>query len=195
MQTFSVDGFDGASITNIARLYRVSPPLIHYYFRSKDDLWRAAMDQGIGDMVQNLRQICEELVESDIVTRLKFFVRRYIALVAEKPAVFRVIVRETDKQSPRLTWLAHHYMTPLYALLAGLVEEAQKANRVKAIAPPYHVAQIITGACYHLLASRNRVLEAYGVDVTSSEILETHGNAVIDILFNGMLVDAKTERQ
>jgi TetR/AcrR family transcriptional regulator len=190
LQTFSLYGFDGASITNIARLHRVSPPLIHYYFKTKDELWRAAMDQGIGDMVQNLRQICDELVETDIVARLKFFIRRYIALVAEKPAVFRVIIRETDMPSPRLTWLAQHYMTPLYTLVTGLVDEAQKAGRLKSVAPPYHMAQIITGACYHFLSSRNRILESYGVDVTTREILERHGNAVIDILFTGMLIEA-----
>jgi TetR/AcrR family transcriptional regulator len=190
LQTFSLHGFEGASITSIARLHRVSPPLIHYYFKSKDELWRAAMDQGIGDMVQNLQAICDELVESDSIARLKFFIRRYIGIVIEKPAVFRVIVRESDTPNPRLTWLAHHYMTPLYTLVTGLVDQAQKAGRLKSVAPPYHMAQIITGAAYHFLASRNRVLESYGVDVNTREVREMHANAVIDILFNGMLTSA-----
>jgi TetR/AcrR family transcriptional regulator len=190
LQTFSLHGFEGTSVTGIARVHRVSPPLIHYYFKSKDELWRAAMDQGIGDMVRNLEQVCQELVESDCIARLKFFIRRYIAIVAERPAVFRVIVRESDTPNPRLTWLAHHYMTPLYTLVTGLVDQAQKEGRLKAIVPPYHMAQIITGACYHFLASRNRMLETYGIDVNTREIRELHSNAVIDLLFNGMLVTA-----
>jgi len=187
LETFSLHGFEGTSITSIARRHRVSPPLIHYYFKSKDELWRAAMDQGIGDMVRNLQEICGELVEADCIARLKFFIRRYIALVAERPAVFRVIARESDTPSPRLTWLAHHYMTPLYQLITGLVESAQEAGRIKSMVPPYHVAQIITGAAYHFLASRNRLLEAYGVDVNTRDAREQHSNAVVDILFNGML--------
>jgi TetR/AcrR family transcriptional regulator len=190
LQTFSLYGYEGASLTSIARLHRVSPPLIHYYFKSKEELWRAAMDQGIGDMVTNLQEVCAELVEADSVARLKFFIRRYTALVAERPAVFRVIVRESDMPNPRLTWLAHHYMTPMFKLIAGLVEEAQKAGRLKSIVPPYHMAQIITGASYHFLASRNRLLETYGVDVNTREIRERHSNAVIDILFTGMLTSA-----
>jgi TetR/AcrR family transcriptional regulator len=187
LESFSQFGFDGTSITGIARSHRVSPPLIHYYFKSKDELWRAAMDQGIGDMVRNIEAICGEMIESDSIARLKFFIRRFIAIVAEKPAVFRVIVRESDMPSPRLTWLAQHYMTPLYTLVTGLVEEAQKSGKLKSIVPPYHMAQIITGACYHFLSSRNRLLVAYGVDVNIWEIRERHANAVIDILFNGML--------
>lgn len=188
LETFSLHGFEGTSITSIARRHRVSPPLIHYYFKSKDELWRAAMDQGIGDMVRNLQEICNELVEADCIARLKFFIRRYIALVVDRPAVFRVIARESDTPSPRLTWLAHHYMTPLYQLITGLVESAQKAGRVKSIVPPYHMAQIITGAAYHFLASRNRLLEAYGIDVNTRDEREQHSNAVVDILFNGMLL-------
>jgi TetR/AcrR family transcriptional regulator len=187
LQTFSLYGFEGTSITSIARLHRVSPPLIHYYFKNKDELWRAAMDQGLGDMVRNLQQICAELVESDCIARLKFFIRRYVTIVADKPAVFRVIVRESDTPNPRLTWLSHHYMTPLYTLVTSLIEDAQKTGRLKSVAPPYHMAQIITGACYHFLASRNRMLEAFGIDVNTREIRELHGNAVIEILFNGML--------
>jgi TetR/AcrR family transcriptional regulator len=190
LQTFSLYGFDGASITRIARLHRVSPPLIHYYFANKDELWRAAMDHGIGAMVSDLEEICKEMVEADCIARLKFFIRRYLGMVTERRAVFRVIVRESDMPSPRLTWLAHHYMTPLYKLIAGLIEEAQTAGRLKAVAPPYHMAQIITGACYHFLASRNRLLETYGIDVDTREIRELHSNAVLEILFSGMLTPA-----
>jgi TetR/AcrR family transcriptional regulator len=187
LESFSQFGFDGTSITSVARSHRVSPPLIHYYFKSKDELWRAAMDQGIGDMVRNIEAICGEMIESDSIARLKFFIRRFVAIVAERPAVFRVIVRESDTPSPRLTWLAQHYMTPLYTLVTGLVEEGQKSGKLKSIVPPYHLAQIITGACYHFLSSRNRLLVAYGVDVNIWEVRERHANAVIDILFTGML--------
>jgi hypothetical protein len=124
---------------------------------------------------------------------LKFFIRRYLGIVAERPAVFRVIVRESDMPSPRLTWLAHHYMTPLYRLITGLIEQAQAAGRLKTVAPPYHMAQIITGACYHFLASRNRMLETYGIEVNTREIRELHSNAVIDILFTGMLTPNPTD--
>jgi hypothetical protein len=82
----------------------------------------------------------------------------------------------------------------MFKLIAGLVEEAQKAGQLKSIVPPYHMAQIITGASYHFLASRNRVLETYGVDVNTREIRERHSNAVIDILFTGMLTPAARQR-
>jgi TetR/AcrR family transcriptional regulator len=187
LQSFSQNGFEGTSMTQVARIHRVSPPLVHYYFKTKDELWRAAMDQGIGDMVTDLQDVVGQLVEMDCIARLKFFIRRYVAVVIDRPAVFRIIVRESDTPGPRLTWLSHHYLTPFYQLLIKLLEEGQQSGRIKKLAPPYHMAQIITGAAYHFLASRNRVMETYGVDVNTREVRELHTNAVIEMLFAGML--------
>jgi AcrR family transcriptional regulator len=187
LTTFSLQGFGGASIADIARLHRVSPALIHYYFRDKEDLWRAALAHGIGDVLRNLNETMADLTEFDSVSRLKFFIRRYIAIIAEQPEIFRVIVRESEIRSPRLTWLSKRYLAPLYSLFTDLVEAAQADGKIKSMVPPYHLSQIIAGACYQFIASRNRMLEAYGVDVLSKEVRDQHTNAVLEILFNGML--------
>jgi TetR/AcrR family transcriptional regulator len=190
LKTFSVHGFEGASIADIASHYAVSPALIHYYFASKEELWRSALEYGIGDVLHNLQDTMRDLTEIDSVGRLKFFIRRYVAILAERPEVFLVIIRESDTRGPRLTWLSKQYLAPLYSLFTNLVEKAQQEGRVKSNIPSYHLSQIIAGASWQFIASRNRMLETYGVDVLKKEERERHANAVIDILFNGMLVDA-----
>jgi AcrR family transcriptional regulator len=187
LKTFSLHGFEGASIADIARSHDVSPALIHYYFANKEELWRSALDYGIGDVLLNLGETMGDLAEVDSVGRLKFFIRRYIAIVAERPEVFRVIIRDSETRGPRLTWLSKKHLTPLYSLFTNLVEAAQAEGKIKAVVPPYHLSQIIAGACYHFIASRNRMLEAYGVDVASKEIRDRHANAVLEVLFAGML--------
>lgn len=190
LKTFSLHGFGGASIADIARLYPVSPALIHYYFGNKEELWRSALDYGIGDVVRNLNETMNDLTEFDSVSRLKFFIRRYIAIVAERPEVFRVIIRESEARGPRLTWLSKKYLAPLYGLFTSLVEAAQADGKIKAMVPPYHLSQIIAGASYQFIASRNRMLEAYGIDVLTKEVRDRHANAVLDVLFAGMLTDS-----
>jgi TetR/AcrR family transcriptional regulator len=191
LKTFSIHGFAGASIADIAREHPVSTALIHYYFSTKEELWRAALEHGIGDVLHNLEETIRDLTEIDSVARLKFFIRRYIAIVADRPEVFQVIIRESDTRGPRLTWLSKHYLTPLYSLFTQLVEAAQAEGKIKTIVPSYHLSQIIAGASYQFLASRNRMLETYGVDVLTKEEREVHTNAVLDILFTGMLTDSQ----
>jgi AcrR family transcriptional regulator len=189
LKTFSLHGFGGASIADIARQHPVSPTLIHYYFANKEELWRSALEYGLGDVLRNLNETMDDLTEFDSVSRLKFFIRRYIAIVADRPEVFRVIIRESETRGPRLTWLSRKYLAPLYALFAGLVEAAQKDGKIKSMVPPYHLSQIIAGASYQFIASRNRMLEAYGIDVLTKEVRDRHTNAVLDVLFTGMLMD------
>jgi TetR/AcrR family transcriptional regulator len=187
LKTFSIHGFAGTSIADIAREHPVSPALIHYYFDTKEELWRAALEYGIGDVLRNLQETMRDLTEFDSVSRLKFFIRRYIAIVADRPEVFRVIIRESETRGPRLTWLSKNYLAPLYSLFTELVEVAQAEGKIKKIVPSYHLSQIVAGASYQFIASRNRMLEAYGVDVLTNEAREQHANAVLDILFTGML--------
>ena len=189
LRTFSLHGFGGASIADIARQHSVSPTLIHYYFANKEELWRSALEYGLGDVLRNLNETMADLAEFDSVGRLKFFIRRYIAILAERPEVFRVIIRESESRGPRLTWLSKKYLAPLYSLFTGLVEAAQKDGKIKSMVPPYHLSQIIAGASYQFIASRNRMLEAYGVDVLTREVRDRHTNAVLDVLFSGMLLD------
>ena len=189
LKTFSLHGFEGTSIADIARLHEVSPALIHYYFQSKVELWREALEYGIGDVLRNLEETLHDLSDSDSVSRLKFFIRRYIAIIAERPEVFRVIIRESESRGERLTWLSKKYLAPLYKIFTTLVEAAQADGKIKSIVPSYHLSQIIAGASYHFIASHNRMLEAYGIDVLTKEVRDRHTNAVLEILFSGMLAE------
>lgn len=187
LKTFSTHGFSGGSIANIARNHGVSPGLIHYYFQNKDELWRAALDHGIGDVIRDLTETLNDLTELDSVGRLKFLVRRYIAIVSERSEVFDVITREGETPGPRQIWLIRQHLHPLYSLWTKIVEAAQAEGKIKATVPPYHLSQIILGASYQFIGSRARMLEIYGIDVSTKELRERHTNAVLDVLFAGML--------
>jgi len=187
LKAFSVHGYAGASIASIAALYKVSPALIHYYFKNKEEMWRAALDHGIGDVIRDLTDTMRDLKGFDAVSQLKFLIRRYIAIVSDRPEVFDTILRESAAPGPRLVWLTKRHLSPLYALWTMLIETAQAEGAIKGGIPPYHVSQIIVGASYHFIASRVRMHEAYGVDVTSKELRERHADAVLDIIFTGLL--------
>jgi TetR/AcrR family transcriptional regulator len=194
LKTFSVHGFSGGSIAKVARNHGVSPALIHYYFRNKNELWRAALDYGLGDVVRELTERLDDLADLDSLSRLKFFIRRYITIVSERPEVFDIITREGETTGPRLAWLTRQHLTPLYNLWTSLIEAAQAEGKIKATIPPYHLFQIIAGASYQFMASRVRMQEVYGIDVSTRELRDRHTNAVLDVLFAGMLTSPVESR-
>ncbi len=118
------------SIATIAKLHGVSSALIHYYFGNKDDLWRATIEHGVGNMIRDLADIIDHLEDVDSVSRLKFFIRRYITLAAERSDVFRLILRESDTPGERPAMAGRRpYLSPLYTMVCGLVEAAQKDGK------------------------------------------------------------------
>ena len=58
LKAFAQGGFDGASLPKIAKIAKVAPPLIHYYFGSKEKLWRKTVDHSLGELRRESSAIC-----------------------------------------------------------------------------------------------------------------------------------------
>ncbi len=54
LQSFGENGYDGASVREIARRLEVSHNLIPQRFGSKENLWYAAVDHGFGRLEKDL---------------------------------------------------------------------------------------------------------------------------------------------
>src|SRR6267378_6093425 len=57
LTAFARDGFDGASLPKIAEIAKVAHPLIHYYFGSKDNLWRETVDYAFGGLIGEAKAV------------------------------------------------------------------------------------------------------------------------------------------
>lgn len=187
LKLFSVRGYDGASIADIARASSVSPALIHYYFKGKDILWRSAVSRGLGSTIDDLRQIMADLEGVDSVARLKFFVRRFVALLSERVTVIRSINREADAGGERLQWLGEIYFKPVIGLLLSEVQAAQSAGTFTREIPALNICQLIAGGCYHFVLNGERLHEMFGVELPASESRELHTNYLVDAMFNGVI--------
>ena len=195
LDVFSLQGFDGASVADIARRDGVSPPLVHYHFETKEKLWQAAVDFGVGDAITQLSSLLRDLQDADSISRLKFFIRRYINIVAEKPAAFRLIIRESEIPGERFDWLAQRHLVPLYQMWAQLVEAGQRDGRIKDGIEPFHIASIIASASSQFVMSSNRLKATFGIETTTVEMREKHASVLIEVVFNGALVDSSRDDQ
>ena len=188
LETFGSDGFDGVSVKDISERCEVSSALIHYYFSSKEILWKASVERGMSKAMSALRLSSEDARDLDPTMRLKFFMRRYINYFAENPSVLAIISRESDGNSARFTWLKERHLRQFYALWTEPISDLRQQDLLRSDAPDYHIALIIVGACYHFLTSRTRVLPVLGVQSDNDRnIVQRHADVVIDIVLNGLL--------
>src|SRR3954470_24861174 len=102
---FSETSFEGATTREIATRAGVTQPLVSYHYRSKDDLWRAAVDSLFDALRLAMAERMHGLRGVDEVTAAKLSVREFITFSARNPQLHRIITQESKADGPRMDYL------------------------------------------------------------------------------------------
>jgi TetR/AcrR family transcriptional regulator len=91
-ETFAETGYEGTSLRSIAENAQVSFQLISYYFGSKDDLWRATVDDLFDRYVESGKLAFT--VSSDIHDQFRGHLRFLLAHMLERPQLRKIWIQE-----------------------------------------------------------------------------------------------------
>lgn len=185
LKSFARDGFNGASIPKIAELAKVAHPLIHYYFGSKDKLWRATVAHYLGDEQREAAAILAATRGLPPLDRLRVVLRSFTQFAARFPDHFAMIVAEARSQSERFSWLQDHYGRRYMDEIKALLTAAQEAGQLRD-APVDHVASILIGPVL-VYFTVNPVLPK---DVESSVLADEFADTLFDMLLNGFALNS-----
>src|SRR5690606_26204566 len=78
IELFSELSFDGATTREIAARAGVTQPLLNYHYRSKDELWQAAVDSLFDRLAAVMAARTEGLRGVDEVTSAKLLIREFV---------------------------------------------------------------------------------------------------------------------
>jgi AcrR family transcriptional regulator len=179
---FAERSFDGATTREIAARAGVTQPLLNYHYRSKDDLWRAAVDSLFATLVSSMSAQREELRDVDELTGAKLRVREFVTFSARNPQLHRIITQESKADSARMDYLVERHVRPLYENTVALFEHLVRDGLVPAIAPE-HFYYILTGAGPTMFVLGPECRRLTGLDPTADEVIEAHADAVCTLLF------------
>jgi AcrR family transcriptional regulator len=179
---FAERSFDGATTRDIAARAGVTQPLLNYHYRSKDELWRAAVASLFEALVQSMAAQVEELRDVDDLTAAKLRVRQFVLFSAAHPQLHRIITQESKADSPRMDHLVEHHVRPLYESTVALFEHLVRDGVVAPIAPA-HLYYILTGAGPTMFVLGPECRRLTGLDPESDEVIEAHADAVCTLLF------------
>jgi AcrR family transcriptional regulator len=179
---FAERSFDGATTREIAARAGVTQPLLNYHYRSKDDLWRAAVDSLFESLVSSMTAHAEELRGMDELTQAKLRVREFVTFSARNPQLHRIITQESKADSARMDYLVEHHVRPLYDNTVAMFEHLVHDGLVPAIAPA-HLYYILTGAGPTMFVLGPEARRLTGLDPESDAVIEAHADAVCTLLF------------
>lgn len=109
---FSTLGYDGTNFRQITEQCGASRSLILYHFRSKEELWRTAVECVCQRFSEGFRQrlaIGDELSDAE---RMRVALRAFVDTLVDVPEYGRILLREGCTPSPRLDWIVLHFAPP-----------------------------------------------------------------------------------
>jgi AcrR family transcriptional regulator len=182
VELFAERSFEGATMRDIARHAGVTQPLVNYHFRSKDELWRVAIDRLFARLREALEGRVAGLRGVDEITTAKLMVREFITFSAANPQLHRIITQECKVEGARLDWLVETHVRPLYDATTELLQRLVDAGHLAPI-PVAHLYYILTGAGATMFVLAPECRRLSGVEPFDPNVIEQHADAVVSLLF------------
>lgn len=126
-ETFAELGYEGTAMRDLCRRLGVSHNLLHSRFGSKDNLWRHAIDHGLGHFSQRTLAMFTQEFPSD-EERLRALVVSFTESAAANPGVVGLLNHEGRRDSWRLEHIHQHFVAPFNQLFEGLLERLAQTH-------------------------------------------------------------------
>ena len=180
LSEFAAHGFDGASTRAIATRAGAHQPQINYHFESKDELWRVALDQLLGELDTTMEEYTAGIDRADPTAMFAAIVRGLVVFASRRPELNRIMMHEGTAPSSRLSWLVTNH-------LEWRFEDLRR--RWQTLAAEGIAAPLSADILYHVLIGASSLLYAnapearlLGIDPDTPSVVEAHADSLIAML-------------
>ncbi|MFY9561727.1 MAG: TetR/AcrR family transcriptional regulator [Terriglobales bacterium] len=152
---FAEHGIAGARTDAIARAARVNKALLYYYFKDKEALYQAVLDQ----VFSGMRARVVPVLESDLPPRQKVlaYVGAYFDYIAANPSYPRMVqsewMRAGSNRTRQMQHVAKKYFRPIYQRLGDVLREGIAAGEFRAIDPRQFVPSMVAIIVFYFSAA------------------------------------------
>jgi TetR/AcrR family transcriptional regulator len=169
VDVFGEAGFGGARIDEVARRVGIRRPSILYHFPDKRSLYKAALGDLVGDIVQRVLS-----TESDGRERLEAITDIWIDFVLARPNGARVLLRQMiDAEPIPIPELTGPVQTLLTAIQDAIEERMGSADTGKSVDVTEFVL-VLSSTSLVWVTSRSAIEGAFGLDTLSAQSIHRH---------------------
>lgn len=187
-QEFAELGYAGATTAGIARRAGVTQPLVHHHFGSKEGLWLAVVDELFGELQAALDSAAATMTTTppSRQERLRALLGTLIRFSGTRPLLSRLIRAEGQRNSEAFDLVYQRWLVKLLAFFADEVGGAVSDGTLRQLSPGL-LYFVIVGASVEAFAQPEMAQRAFGLDMTSTPVIEDYTHTVIDVLLHGIL--------
>lgn len=180
---FAAKGFDGARMDEIAREARLNKAMIYYFFKSKEKLFEAVLEDMYRGLTETLRNAMHSTDEPE--ARLLAMVSAYFDFVDRRRTYPLIIQREMIGRGKFLRTIAQH-LQPIYKMGKRVIQEGIRAGRFRK-ADPGQLLLSVVGLIAFFFSSAHLFGKVSGTDPLSPQKVALRKREIIALLAKGVL--------
>ena len=128
---FAARGYDGTAIRDLAKKAGVNSAMIHYYFGSKEGLYRAILEAAASKVRALLVDTSSRAAST--TDRLASFVDAYAEYILNHPNLARILYREMLTGGKHIMQVAQKYARTNYTILKNTIAEGVQGGELRPI--------------------------------------------------------------
>ncbi len=173
---FSELGYHGGSTRDVAGRAGLAQGLVTYYFPSKEDLWKAAVDQVFATIRDLDIADAPRALTDDPREFARTLIAEYVRHAAAHPELFRFLVAEGKSDGERMSWLVDTHLRGFYEVFRALgVSFSVDETRFP------HALYAMIGASSLIFAVAPEVGKLTGLDPAAAAAVDRHAQFVSDL--------------
>src|SRR5580693_4594571 len=183
VREFACEGIAGARTDAIARSAKVNKALLYYYFKDKEALYGAVLDQVFGGLVACVG----EVLSRDLPPREKIlaYAGAHFDYVSTHPLYPRIVQGEMmgagRGRANHLQHIVRKYFRPLFARVAEVLKNGQATGEFRPVDPLHFVPSMIAVIVFYFTSAPVMRLMT-GKDPMSPERVAARRAAVLDLI-------------
>lgn len=153
---FIENGFAGTSTTDIAKKAGCNQALVHYYFRTKENLFlnifKKKLEEACSILIEPLSNI-----ETDFFDKLRYAISVYFDFMDSNPGLPFFVLNELIGNSERLSYVYKFFMSNsvranLYGTIDSIVQKEVAKGTIRPITTVNLVLNVISLTVFNFLA-------------------------------------------
>lgn len=164
---FSDHGFQGASLSAIARDCEIGNPGLLHHFPSKELLYRAVLEAQANELMGRMEQGLQ--ADQSLQHRLQAFINIQIAWMQARPAGFKLITRELLDNSERIEQAQTRPLEVFLLQSLKLLNEGQSAGLVRSDICAVSLLTVILGSLNYAQIVRPTFNKAFAESALKTE--------------------------
>ena len=185
-EVFMKSGLQGARMQEIADKASINKAMLYYYYRSKEDLFKAVFIEEIYKVMPKISELLA--VDLPLFDKIRYFVENYIDTIKRNKHMPIFVLTEINQNPERIVSFAREKVMTYFHVFVKDVEKAYKEGLIIKIEPQQLIVNMLA-MCLFPFAARPMVKGIFGMNENQfDDFIDQRKKEVPEFIINAIKV-------